>query len=124
MDAASGEVDDTQRWYETRRAVTRPFLLSFLDPDLEQSFTMHYAVTMYRRRVIYVVLILAGILVSGFSVGRYRLMYDEGTNEFIAASVISVLLYSSSRIALGVLACSDPTNNWRRYGVAYRKMHS
>ena len=62
-------VDDTQRWYETRRAVTRPFLLSFLDPDLEQSFTMHYAVTMYRRRVIYVVLILAGILVSGFSVG-------------------------------------------------------
>ena len=118
MDAASGEVDDTQRWYETRRAVTRPFLLSFLDPDLEQSFTMHYAVTMYRRRVIYVVLILAGILVSGFSVGRYRLMYDEGTNEFIAASVVSVLLYSSSRIALGVLACSDPTNNWRRYNLA------
>jgi signal transduction histidine kinase/CheY-like chemotaxis protein len=100
-----------------RRALTRPFLLSFLDPDLEQKFTMHYAVTMYRRRLIYVVLIIAGLLVTGFSVGRYHLIYEEGI-ELTVVSSLSLILYGTSRFVLGVLVCANPADNWRRYNVA------
>ena len=110
--------NDSFRWFQKEKATTHPFLLRFMDRTLEEKFSLKHAKTMFRRRFIFIVLICASALVTGFSIGKYEIIHEPGTVQSTIANMFSVVVYTISRVALAVLVCANPAKNWDRYNIS------